>query len=123
MDQPLRALSIKQPYAWLILHGGKEIENRTWKTNRRGTILVHASRRIDYDAFVKYAHLLPPKIETGGIVGQVDIVDCVTSHPSKWFEGPFGFVLANPKPTHFLFPCKGQLMFFEPKLEVEPYEW
>ena len=37
------ALSIRQPWAWLILNGGKDIENRSWPTKVRGRVLVHAS--------------------------------------------------------------------------------
>jgi hypothetical protein len=48
----------------------------------------------------------------GGIVGQVNVVDCVTKSNSLWFGGPFGFVLANPKPLPFR-ACKGQLGLFE----------
>jgi len=59
-----------------------------------------------------------PSIETlraqcGGIVGEVDIVDCVTESESPWFFGDYGFVLANPKPMP-LQPCKGALKFFDP---------
>ena len=43
----MKALSIKQPWAWLIVNGYKDIENRTWKTNYRGTFLVHASKGFD----------------------------------------------------------------------------
>lgn len=39
----MKALSIRQPWAWLILHGGKDIENRSWNTNFRGRFLIHAA--------------------------------------------------------------------------------
>jgi hypothetical protein len=51
----------------------------------------------------------------GGIIGQVDIVDCVDKSASPWFVGPFGFVLRNPRILPFR-PCKGALGFFNPKL-------
>lgn len=38
------ALSIRQPWAWLILHAGKDIENRTWQTYQRGWFAIHASK-------------------------------------------------------------------------------
>ena len=38
------ALSIRQPWAWLIVHGFKDIENRDWPTNFRGRLLVHAGQ-------------------------------------------------------------------------------
>ena len=51
-------------------------------------------------------------LDRGGIIGRVEIVDCVERSDSPWFCGKFGFVLANPKPFPFV-PCKGQLGFFE----------
>ena len=40
----MKALSIRQPWAWLIIHAGKDVENRTWCTNYRGRFLVHAAK-------------------------------------------------------------------------------
>ena len=40
----MMALSIRQPWAWLILHAGKDIENRDWPTRFRGRFLIHASK-------------------------------------------------------------------------------
>lgn len=51
------------------------------------------------------------EIQRGGIVGTAKIVDCVSVKCSKWFCGPFGFVLDDVKPLDFL-PCKGALGFF-----------
>ena len=60
---------------------------------------------------------LPPyeQLERGGIVGEVEIVDCVSHSESPWFFGPYGFVLRNSKPLPFQ-PCKGSLNFFDPKI-------
>lgn len=119
----MRALSVRQPWAWLILHAGKDIENRDWWTGVRGPILIHASKGMTRDEYEEAAACydpgdigpdLPPfeALERGGIVGQVEIVDCVKSSRSPWFFGTYGFVLANPKPLPFV-PFKGQLGFFE----------
>jgi hypothetical protein len=51
-------------------------------------------------------------LERGGIIGSVEIVDCVTDYPSRWFSGPFGFVLRDPRPLPFR-SLKGRLGFFE----------
>jgi len=51
-------------------------------------------------------------IERGGIIGSVEIVDCVTESNSRWFMGRYGFVLRDPKPLPFI-PWKGQLGFFD----------
>jgi hypothetical protein len=120
----MKALSIRQPWAWLILNAGKEFENREWSTQYRGPLLIHASKtcsQADYMAAQLYMaddmfdgiHL--PKREdlsTGGIVGVVDVVDCVTQSNSIWFQGPYALKLANPRPLPFT-PWKGQLRMFD----------
>lgn len=124
----MKALSIRQPWAWLIMHAGKDIENRVWQTPVRGRILVHAAKgmtRNEWDDAMDFAagipseeHLKAPEvpmfdyIERGGIVGSVEIVDCVHVSNSPWFCGPFGFVLRDPQPLSFR-PFKGALGFFE----------
>ena len=119
----MKTLTIRQPWAWLIIHGGKDIENRTWPTNVRGNIRVHAAKgmtRAEYDGAVEFAcdaGLTKPvpafeDLKRGGIIGIVEIVDCVKNSKLRWFEGPFGFVLRKPYPLPFQ-PCAGQLGFFE----------
>lgn len=43
----MKAITIKQPWASLIVVGIKDVENRTWKTNFRGRVLIHASAKAD----------------------------------------------------------------------------
>lgn len=115
----MRALSIQQPWAWLIVNGHKDIENRAWWTNVRGVIAVHAGIKYDHDGhqWVR-SHFpdlkLPPKSHhvTGGIVGTVEITDCVATSYSKWFFGPWGFVLKNAQPCERQ-QLRGQLGFFK----------
>jgi hypothetical protein len=120
-------LSILQPYAWLIVNGHKDIENRTWSTGRRSEFLVHAGktytrRAHETDTDILWIHhriKLPPfeQIALGGIVGQSEIVDCVQSHPSRWKQvGTWGFVLRNSKPLPFT-PWRGQLGWFDVPIE------
>ena len=113
----MKALSIRQPWAWLIVHGIKDIENRTWQTKLRGKVFIHAPLKFDMAAYQRIDYIMPPKqeLEIGGIIGTVEIIDCVTKSNSKWFNGPFGFKLINPTQLSFI-PCKGQLSFFQPKL-------
>lgn len=117
------ALSIRQPWAWLILNAGKDIENRTWRTRFRGRVLIHAGKgmtRAEYEDAYDTVMVVNPQIlmptfralERGGIVGSVEIVDCVEESSSPWFEGPFGFVLRDPRSMPFE-PCKGRLGIFE----------
>jgi hypothetical protein len=117
----LRALSIRQPWAWLIVNSAKDIENRSWRTRLRGALLIHASSSLDgYAERVKQVERkhgisVPSELETGGIVGVVDVIDCVETHKSKWFEkGNFGWVLANPRRLKFR-RCKGAVGLFRPK--------
>ena len=127
----MKALSIRQPWATLILHGHKDIENRSWATRQRGPVLIHASKgmtRYEWEDAMTFAGPMLRAIYTldeafdelfafknqqrGGIVGVMDIVDCVSSSESPWFMGDFGFVLANVRPLPFT-PLNGSLGFFE----------
>lgn len=113
----MKALSIRQPWAWLILNAGKDIENRDWPTSFRGRFLVHASKgmtRDEYENAPIWIVDLPDfdQLERGGIVGSVELVDCVRDSESEWFYGAYGFVLRDPKPLPFI-PYKGALGFFD----------
>lgn len=123
----MKALSIKQPWAYLIIHGLppnmchmhtnpiKDTENRNWNTKLRGTFLVHASTKADSLAMKKYidAGLDPEKLVRGAIIGSVELVDVVTESSSSWFQGKYGFVLRSPIPLSEPVPWKGQLGFWE----------
>ncbi len=118
------ALSIRQPWCWAILFAGKDIENRDWPTKVRGRVLIHASKGMTREEWADCYYttrVICPGIETipeasglerGGIVGEVEIIDCVTESDSPWFFGKYGFVLRNAKPLPFR-PYKGRLGFFE----------
>ena len=113
----MKALSIRQPWCWLILHAGKDIENRDWQTKFRGRFLLHAGKgmtRDEYEDAPLWIVDLPDfkDLERGGIVGSVELVDCVSDHDSDWFFGRYGFVLRDPKPLPFT-PYRGQLGFFD----------
>lgn len=112
----MKVLSIRQPWASLIVEGFKDIENRTWMPKFRGVFQVHAAKLKDFKAMKTYQHLFPPDyvFNYGGVIGEVELVDVVRDHSSEWFDGPYGFILKNPKPIPFE-PMKGQLMFFEKK--------
>lgn len=128
--QIMKALSIRQPWAYLIVNGYKTIENRDWNTRYRGPILIHAGARIDRDFPYEWASRNLQKeqkslkvydlakAETGGIVGYAEIVDCVREHPSPWFVGKYGFVLAKARPLPFI-PMNGKLGLFDVSLYPE----
>lgn len=122
MDKPLIALSVRQPWPWamfFIPDELKDVENRTRPTNYRGPLAIHASQGmtgVEYRAASQFiferADAWPPMpsvLTYGAIVGVVDLVDVVTESDSRWFVGPYGLVLANPRPLSEPVPCKGQL--------------
>ena len=122
IGEVMMALSIRQPWAYLILKAGKDIENRCWPTRIRGRILIHASKGCTHgelsdamefasDAIGRPINADLKTIPRGGIIGSVEIVDCVSKSDSPWFVGEFGFVLRDPQPLPFV-PWKGQLGFF-----------
>jgi hypothetical protein len=124
-----RAITVRQPWANAIINDGKMVENRSWPTKYRGPVAIHAGRALEDAAFFEFArsrgldkaisidqktiHALP----RGAVVGVVDIVDCVTSDPSPWFEGPFGFILKNPRALRPI-PCRGAMQIFDLPPEV-----
>jgi len=111
----MMVLSIKQPWAYLIVAGLKDIENRTWKTKFRGRFIVHASKTLSKSGLETAAAkgiVLPNDLPRGAIVGSVELTDCLTASQSPWFEGPYGFALANAEPCAPI-PHKGRLFFFK----------
>lgn len=101
----MKAISIKQPWASLIAHGIKDIENRNWRTHFRGKIYIHASKQrafypSEYPLFLNESqlktissfdkngvrHIDYKEGFTSAIIGEVEIVDCVINHPSIWAE-------------------------------------
>lgn len=113
----MEALSIRQPWAWLIAHGYKNVENRTWPTHYRGEFLIHTGK-LSSRGDIRWANdfLKPlnvePEYEYGGIVGIAKITNCITEWGNNfWFQGPYGFVIEDARPLPFL-PCKGRLKFF-----------
>src|SRR5262249_58321622 len=110
------ALSLKQPWATLLVHGLKTIEVRNWPTARRGRILIHAARVPDGRP-IAWTRLPLDLIKSsqlkGGIIGSAVLNDCFAYdslasfnrdkelhlNESSWFVGPkmFGFSFANAK--------------------------
>jgi len=126
----LPAISVRNPWAWAIIHAGKNIENRTWQANVRGPLLIHAASRMNIGDFGKVRQILAettsmdaalvssdnPDLQTGGVIGIVEVVGCwhwlnenVPRNP--WMNGPFCIVMKNQRPLPFL-KCKGQTGIF-----------
>lgn len=115
----MKILSVKQPYAQLIVSGIKDVENRTRKTNYRGRLYIHASKTI-HDHYLKNIRKSDSGIFYNGnsleavdcgnvdnsffdkcifsaIIGHVELVDCTFHHESKFgIDGYYKWVLKNP---------------------------
>ena len=117
----MKALSLKQPWAELIIQGKKKIELRKWNTNFRGKFLVHASKVPDEKAMIEFGF---SDLPCGGIVGEAMLINVKDYKKSKDFEkdkrlhlakggwGNYGFILKDPNRVDFI-PCQGNLNFWE----------
>ena len=141
----MKALSIKQPWAWLICKGYKDIENRDWRIGRNpqhgpyssrdvadfglelpARIYVHAGKTPDMHCMdylwnifcgdIPHQLFPLPSEQLGAIIGEVTITGCVEKSDSPWFVGKYGFTLAYPELYAKPIPCRGSLGFFEPAL-------
>lgn len=73
----MKVLTIKQPWATLIMQKDKRFEFRSWQTKYRGDLLIHAGKGIDKEAMKRLAKYIPKDMPTGKILGKVTLVDCV----------------------------------------------
>lgn len=129
----MRALSIMQPWASLIVRGIQKVENRSWSTAHRGPLLIHAPKKIDYKFVEDYKEynegkiakrlelhgitmvelLQFSRIQNGGVIGAVNLVKVVKERPGDpFFFGEYGFLFSNPMRLP-LRRYKGKLKIFE----------
>lgn len=123
----MKALSIRQPFAGMIVLGMKKIENRTWRTDYRGELAIHASKTWHR------AYGLPPpddsgvpKIltERGCVIAIADLVDVITPEQAqreypdqkKYIEDTWCWVIENVQKLASPVPCDGRLGLFEVEL-------
>lgn len=143
----MKALTVCQPYAHLIVTGEKLVENRTWPTRYRGPLLIHAGKskawldevedlstgkceRIDYDETTGKV------FDFGALVGIAELVDCVSlehldseaeqgreswEYSHKHTEGPWCWVLQNVRRFDAPVPCKGEQGLWECDDSLVPY--
>lgn len=137
----VKCLSIRQPWAYWIVNGFKDVENRTWDTKHRGLFLIHAAKGMTNDEFVKsgstvrsaltlqgkpHMPVYPNRnlLEFGGIVGACILKDVYSPGrymmPIPWYnQDGYGFQLEQVIKLPFR-PLKGQLNFFN--VETTPEE-
>lgn len=140
MGEPMRALSVRQPWAWAICHG-KDVENRSKGTKHRGLLAIHASKSAPYREDVQDPRIVDLIVANGlddaasaqGAV--VAVAELVTCHLSPDFGGTCGatrplcspwaerdvyhWQLADVRPLREPVPCKGMLGLWRLPDEVE----
>lgn len=131
----MRALTVRQPWAWAILHGGKDVENRIRNLagSYRGPVAIHAGKTIDETGAVEVPRLINEqrggdgfglylgRDHFGAFVGVVDLVsvhhdsDHGPHRCSTWAEpDDWHLVLANPRPLEVPIPARGMLGLWTP---------
>ena len=105
----MKALTLRQPWASLVMAGIKDVENRTWRTNYRGRLVIHAGSGIDREGMNEHGQLLAD-YPHGAILGTVELVDCVEHSTSPWaIAENWHWLLAEPRPFDAPIPAKGKL--------------
>ncbi len=120
----MKVITIKQPWATLIVEGYKRFEFRSWKTNYRGDILIHAGKGIDKEAMERLKKYLPDEIPLGKIIGKATLIDCIPMskdfadmlakenndiYTTHSFSRNYGFKLENVEKLDNPIEIRGQL--------------
>jgi hypothetical protein len=121
----MKCLSLRPGWAWAVIFGGKTVENRSWKTNYRGPLVIHASSsRAELHDIVERAQKLsgkkvPDEIDFGAVIGVVDLVECLPPDTplkkpdAKWAApGCYHWLFRNPRPCEPV-DIKGKLMLWD----------
>ena len=124
----MKILTIKQPWATLIMQGDKRFEFRSWQTKYRGDLLIHAGKGLDKEALKRLKKYLANELPTGKILGKVKLVDCIKMCPEfkemlekenneiytkSSFSENFGWQLTDVKVFDNPIEAKGQLGLWE----------
>jgi hypothetical protein len=122
MRDTYKVLTIRQPWASLIVWGIKPVENRSWLTKHRGPLLIHAGMKYESEPELERRYRFTrDDIEHGAIIGVVELDDIVEQHRSPFFKGPFGWVLKNAREFSRPIPMKGMLGLFNATLDVSKF--
>jgi hypothetical protein len=121
-DERWPVLSIRHPWSWAIMHGGKDVENRGARTNYRGRIWIHVPVTIEPIDMSRYTSARPPVdalVATRTIIGSVEIVNAVRDYQSPWaVPGRWHWVLRDPVALTTTVPCRGMPGLFWPDEEM-----
>ena len=124
----MKTLTIKQPWATLIMQQDKRFEFRSWQTKYRGDLLIHAGKEIDKEATKRLAKYIPKNMPTGKILGKVTLVDCIKMSPEfkeillkenkdiyteSYFRENYGWQLENVKVFDDPIEAKGKLSLWD----------
>ena len=127
MNLPVKALSVRQPWAWAILRAGKDVENRSAAALRHmriepfSSIALHASKGMTRDEYEEAAEFMatlgvvcpaPNLLPRGGIVGAFEVEGVVSASASPWFFGPRGIALKRARACEFV-AARGALGLFD----------
>ncbi len=128
----MKVLTIKQPWATLIMQGYKRFEFRSWQTKYRGDLLIHAGKGIDKEAIKRLEKYLPKELLTGKILGKVTLVDCIKMSPEfkerllkenkdiyakSSFQENYGWQMDNVQVFKEPIEIKGHLSLWEYNIE------
>lgn len=128
----MKVLTIKQPWATLIMQGYKRFEFRSWQTKYRGDLLIHAGKGIDKEAIKRLEKYLPEELPTGKILGKVTLVDCIKMSPEfkeellkenrdiytkSSFQENYGWQMDNVQVFNEPIEAKGHLSLWEYNIE------
>src|SRR4051812_33426466 len=115
------ALSVRQPWAWGIIHGPKRIENRSRRTNHRGPLLIHASSSKMGHFIWPSQVALPRSFAFGALIGMVNVIGCVPvsqMSDDPFASGPWCWLLDDPQPLPEPIPWKGSVSLFQVPDEI-----
>jgi hypothetical protein len=109
-------LTVKQPWAWAIIHAGKDVENRSRPIRYRGQLLIQAGKghAAEGDAWLRRHDIEPPAdLPRGFIIGAVQVVGSTRTSTSRWaMRNHHHWLLAEQTPATTLLPCRGTLNLF-----------
>ena len=125
MNDSIRCLAVRQPWAWAIIAGIKDIENRSWQTKYRGKIIIQASTtKTEVNRIKKQNKSLSPlDLHYGALIGVVDLVDIEPINEklegNPWAWGIYCWRLKNAKVFANPIPIKGRLNLYKLPSELE----